>query len=119
MDTFFVTATETLTEGSSTQTSKRTFTVTDLTISQSIDDKITIAAGATNLALDFDAMSSVLYVCLSFSGPLTVRIGSNTAPPLAFATGGFLVIAAAQVSSIYVTNAGAAPVTITRVACTP
>lgn len=119
MDTFALVVTETLTEGTTTQTSKRTQNLSDATISQSVDDKVTIAAGVTNQLLNFDNMASVKYLMLTFSGPLTVMIGATTSTPLSFSTGGVLVIAAALVSAIYVTNAGATPVTVTRVACTP
>lgn len=118
-DTVALTFTETYTEGTSTQTEKRTFTVADATITQSIVDKTTIAAGATNQALDFDNLASVLYLRLQFSGAVTVRIGSNTAPALSFAANGYLVIAASQVSSVYITNSGATPVTVSRFAATP
>jgi hypothetical protein len=118
-DTVAIALTETLTEGTTTQTTKRTFNVSDATITQSIDDKFTVATGATDLAVDFDGFGSVKYLTLTFSAPLTVKIGSNTAPALAFPAGGVLCIAGATVSAIYVTNAGTAPVTVTRVAATP
>jgi hypothetical protein len=118
-DTYALTLTETLTEGTATQTTKRTFTVTDSTILQSVDDKVTIAGSVTDQLLNFDGMATVKYLTLSFSGPLSVKIGSNTAPALAFPANGILVLAGATVSAVYLTNAGTTPVTVTRLAATP
>lgn len=118
-DTLALTLTGSLTEGTSTQTAKRTFTATDGTITQSVDDKVTVAGSVTDQALNFDSMASVKYIILSFSGPLSVKIGSNTAPALAFPANGFLVLSGATVSAIYLTNAGTTPVTVTRLAATP
>jgi hypothetical protein len=114
-DTLALTLTAQITEGTSTQTDKRTFTATDTAIVETVNEKFTIAAGATDLLVDLGEVASLKYTAVEFSGAIGVKIGSNTAPSLAFPASGFLCVSGAPITSIYVTNAGTAPVTATLI----
>jgi hypothetical protein len=114
-DTLALTLTCQITEGTSTQTDKRTFTATDVAITEDTDQKFTIAAGVTDLQIALGEVAILEHFVIGFSSAVTVRLNSNVGTQITIAAGGFLCLSGANITSIFVTNAGASAVTATLI----
>lgn len=109
-DTLSLTLTATIVEGTSTQTDKRVFTATDSLITEDTDVKFNIPASVTDQQISLGEVSPLEHFVISFSGAVTVRLNSNVGTQITIAAGGFLCLSGANITALYVTNAGASAV---------
>src|SRR5690242_1221887 len=112
-DTLALNLTCTITEGSTSQTSKRIFTASDTSITEDTNLKFTVPANTTDHLVDLGEVTPLEHFVLSFNGPVSVRLNDDTAPQLALSgTAPFLCFSGADITEIYISNSGSSAVTV-------
>jgi hypothetical protein len=120
MPKFQLTVTGDLIEGTATRIDDRSCAIDDATVTEYTSNTFVVANGATDLAIPLGLVDNAKNLILIVNGAVSFKLNGtgNTAIPLAPAAGkqGLLVLAAGSVTSLFVSNASGAPVTINLMA---
>lgn len=105
-------------EGTNTQICDRVFANDDNTVTQYLDDQVTVGADVTDQAISLASVGgSAKHILVIFSAGCSIKLQQNTAPAITIAAaGGAMVFINGTITNIYVTNSGSTPITVKRVA---
>jgi hypothetical protein len=96
----------------------RSFPYEDTGITQEEQVLFNVPAGSTNLLLNLGPLTTLKHVVLDIGGALTLKLNSTGGTAINFpATGGNFTVYGSDLTALYVTNAGASPVTVRGFVC--
>ncbi len=105
-------------EGTATQIADRVVATEDDTVTQYLDDQISVPASSTDLSISLASVSSsAKYLLVDFSAACSVKLNGTGNSAISIGTGGgSFVFINGTITSMHVTNAGSTAIIVKRVA---
>lgn len=105
-------------EGTALQVCDRTLANDDTTVTQYLDDQVSIAGSVTDQAISLASVGgSAKHMQLLVSGACIIKLQSSGNTGIVFgATGGGFSFINGTITNVYITNPGTSPIIVKRVA---